>query len=759
MKRYKNLFFYMIVIGIFSVLIYYIFDAGRALEAGRNITIREMVNDQWDDLISSFYSNLKHPLALLLAQIVTIIIIARLFGLLFKSIGQPIVIGEIIAGIFLGPTVVGHYFPGFSELLFPVHSLGNLQLLSQVGLILFMFIVGMELDLNILKNRAKDAVVISGTSIIFPFTLGIGLAYFIYKSFSPMGITFSSFSLFIGIAMSITAFPVLARIVQERGIHKTKLGSMVITCAAVDDISAWLLLAVVIAIVKAGSFMSTLYVMIMTITYILIMIRVVKPFLQRIGELHASRENLTKPIVAIFFLVLMISSYATEIIGIHALFGAFVAGVIMPENVKFRSIFIEKVEDVSLVLLLPLFFVFTGLRTEIGLLNEWYLWQITGLIILVAVVGKFLGSALSARFVGQNWKDSLTIGALMNTRGLMELVVLNIGFDLGVLSPQMFAMMVIMALVTTFMTGPALSLINRIFKDEEKTETYQIVKPIANTLQVLISFGNPETGRVLLRLAHLFIKKQETSNVTALHFSPSNELNHYNIEHYERESFGPVNSESKLLHQKMNTVFKVSNDFYKDIIDHTNNGNYDMMLIGIGQSIYEGSGLGRTLGYLNALMRRDKFIKKVTGQEKFFEYSAFEERNRYLFEGSSIPVGIFLNKKFNKCDNLLLTIHNKKDIFLIDFALMIFENTDCQITIYDPEKIVFSRQQHIHSLQRMIQLDASRLNFVTANGLKKDMLQKHDLLLLSVIGWKDMLDSPTGLFNHVPSTLIMKNPG
>jgi len=557
--------------------------------------------------------------------------------------------------------------------------------------------------------------------------------------------------------MSITAFPVLARIVQERGIHRTRLGAIVITCAAVDDISAWFILAMVIAIVKAGSFLSALYIIALALVYLVIMIKVVRPFLQRIGELHASRENLTKPIIAIFFMVLIASAYATEVIGIHALFGAFVAGVIMPDNVKFRSIFIEKVEDVSLVLLLPLFFVYTGLRTEIGLLNELFLWKITGLIVLVAIVGKFLGSALAARFVGQNWKDSLTIGALMNTRGLMELVVLNIGFDLGVLTPEVFAMMVIMALVTTFMTGPALTFINKIYKEDAGGET--VAKPvlIGQVVRVLISFGNPETGRVLLRLAGNFMKKQEMSEVTALHFSPSTEMNQYAIVQYEKESFGPVNHEANQMNRKIQTIFKVSNDFYKDIIDETNNGKYNLLLIGIGQSIYEGSALGRTIGYLNALFRRERFIKKVTGQERLFEYSAFEERNRYLFDGSNIPVGVFVNKKFTKCDNLLLSIQTKADIFTIDFALLVFENTDCQITIYDPNKIILSRQQQIQSLQRIMFLNAEKVNIVTAIGMKKEQLQKYDLLFVSVLGWKEMLDSESVWLNYSPSTLILKD--
>lgn len=757
MKRYKNFFFYVLVLGVFSILIFWIFEAGHGLEVGRNITIRGIVNDQWQEFIDSLTYNLRHPLALLLAQIVTIIIVARFFGFVFKSIGQPTVIGEIIAGIVLGPSIVGYFFPGFSHGLFPTNSLNNLQLLSQFGLILFMFIVGMELDLKILKDKATDAVVISGTSIIFPFTLGIGLAYFIYETFAPVGIQFSSFSLFIGIAMSITAFPVLARIVQERGIHRTRLGSIVITCAAVDDITAWFLLALVIAIVKAGSFVSALYVIVLAFVYVLVMFKVVRPFLSRIGDLHASRENLTKPIIAIFFMVLILSAYSTEVIGIHALFGAFVAGVIMPDNVKFRSIFIEKVEDVSLVLLLPLFFVFTGLRTEIGLLNDWYLWKITGLIVLVAIIGKFLGSALSARFVGQSWKESLTIGALMNTRGLMELVVLNIGFDLGVLSPQVFAMMVIMALVTTFMTGPALTIINKLFKEDSGEKA--IVEPIliGQIVRILISFGNPETGRVLMRLANHFMRKQELSEVTALHFSPSTEMNQYAIVQYEKESFGPINNEASLLDQKVQTIFKVSNDFNKDIIEETNSGKYNLLLIGIGQSIYEGSSLGRTLGFVNALFRRDRLFKKVTGQEKLFEYSAFEERNRYLFDGSNIPVGVFVNKKFSKCENLLLYIQTKADIFTIDYALLIFENTECQISIYDPNKIVLSRQQNIQSLQRILFLNAGKVNFITAYGIKKEQLQKHDLMLVSVVGWKEMLVSEPVWLNYSPSTLILKD--
>ncbi|MDO9040052.1 MAG: cation:proton antiporter, partial [Bacteroidota bacterium] len=513
---------------------------------GRYVHLPEVGESQWLEFVNSFLHNLTHPLAILLAQIITIIITARILGWACKKIGQPTVIGEIIAGIVLGPSLLGMYFPEFFNSLFPDHSMGNLQFLSQIGLILFMFMVGMELDLKALKSKAHDAIVISHASIIFPFALGIGLAYFIYQTFAPSGVEFLSFGLFLGIAMSITAFPVLARIVHERGIHKTRLGAIVITCAAADDITAWCLLAAVIAIAKAGSFVSSLYTIAIAVGYVFLMIKMVKPFLKRVGDLYPSRETMSKQIVAIFFLTLIVSSYTTEVIGIHALFGAFMAGAIMPENTKFRNIFIEKVEDVALVLLLPLFFVYTGLRTEIGLINDLYLWKITGLIVLVAIVGKFIGSALAAKFVGQNWRDSLTIGALMNTRGLMELVVLSIGYDLGILSPEIFSMMVIMALVTTFMTGPALDLINRIFRKKPSLISEQVNQLIK--YKIILSFGNPEMGKSLLQLANRLVKKQSgNATVTALHLCPNSVLHHYNLEEYENESFYPVIQESKYL--------------------------------------------------------------------------------------------------------------------------------------------------------------------------------------------------------------------
>ncbi|MGL4584773.1 MAG: cation:proton antiporter, partial [Flavobacterium sp.] len=372
MSKFKNSFLYFIIIGGCSALMYWVVSKGVRLESD----VVKIVSDKsvFENFLGTIQDNLNLPLALLLAQIVTIVLVARVFGWICKKIGQPSVIGEIIAGIALGPSLVGTYFPEFSAALFPPQSLGNLGFLSQIGLILFMFVIGMELDLKVLKNKAYDAVLISHASIIIPFALGMTLAYYIFTSFAPHGVEFLSFGLFLGISMSITAFPVLARIVQERGLQKTRLGTIVITCAAADDITAWCLLAAVIAIVQAGSFTSSLYIMVLAITYVIIMLKLVKPFLARIAKYQSSSNLLSKGTVAIFLLTLIISAYCTEVIGIHALFGAFMMGAVMPDNMKIRNIFIEKVEDVAVILFLPLFFVYTGLRTEIGLLNEPYLW-------------------------------------------------------------------------------------------------------------------------------------------------------------------------------------------------------------------------------------------------------------------------------------------------------------------------------------------------------------------------------------------------
>jgi len=755
MKNYKNGAFYIAVTGGFTALMYWIIKEGKHLEINKTIAGSGIENGSWNDFLDSMLHNLQDPLAILLAQIVTIIIVARFFGWVFKKIGQPTVIGEIIAGIVLGPSLLGMYFPEFSSALFPVESLGNLKFLSQIGLILFMFVIGMELDLKVLKNKANEAVVISHASIVIPFALGIGLAYFVYNRFAPEGVKFLSFSLFMGIAMSITAFPVLARIVQERGLHKTKLGAIAITCAAADDITAWCLLAVVIAIVKAGTFVSSLYIIGLAALYVLAMLLVVKPFLRRIGELYGTKDTLVKPVVAIFFLTLIISSYATEVIGIHALFGAFMTGAIMPDVPKFRTIFIEKVEDVSLILLLPLFFVFTGLKTEIGLINDPYLWKVTGFIILVAVVGKFLGSALAAKFVGQSWSDSLTIGALMNTRGLMELIVLNIGLELKVLTPEVFTMMVIMALVTTFMTGPALDFINFIFKNKEVVVPEVMVNN--SKYKVLISFGNNEKGKSLLRLANSLTKKQKKSaSITAMHLYLSDEMHPFNTEEIEKDSFVPILEESKSLNQEINTLFKATMDIETEIADVANQGDYDLLLVGLGKSIFEGTILGKVIGFTTRIINPDRLIDKFTGKEGLFENSPFDERTRQIISKTKMPLGILIDKDLQKVNNVFIPIFTSEDSFLLDYAQKLIYNNNSKVEILDVNGDIHNNFVVQSALESLEQKYPNNINLMEDRIVKKEFLANQDVMIISLESWKALVDSRSVWLSGIPSVLILK---
>lgn len=403
--------------------------------------------------------NADHPLPRLILQLIVIVLAARAFGTLARRVGQPPVIGEIAAGLLLGPSLLGWMAPAASGFLFPSGSMPILQLLSQIGVLLFMFVVGVQLEPSYLRGKAQVAIAVSHFSIILPFTLGVALSLALYTHYAPPGVPFHAFALFCGIATSITAFPVLARILEERHLTHTPLGTAAITCAAVDDVTAWSILAFVVAITTADGAVETLLAIVgLSVIFVLLMIFVGRPVLQRVLNPDRMGDKLSKERIAIILAVLLSSALVTEIIGIHALFGAFVAGAVMPVGGKFRAVLRDRLESISSVFLLPLFFVYTGLRTQIGLLDHVASWAICLAIIVVATVGKVGGTVLAARWTGFQWRDSVALGALMNTRGLMELIALNVGYDLGILAPRIFAMMVLMALATTAMTGPLLSL-------------------------------------------------------------------------------------------------------------------------------------------------------------------------------------------------------------------------------------------------------------------------------------------------------------
>ncbi|MBA3484202.1 MAG: cation:proton antiporter [Pirellulales bacterium] len=396
---------------------------------------------------------MMHVLLALLA----IILLGRWLGQIFRHFGQPRVIGEMVAGIVLGPSLLGRISPDAMNFILPQEVGPYLGVIAQLGVILYMFLVGLELNAGLLRSHAHATVAISHASIVAPFALGTILALWLYQPLAPEGVPFTSFALFMGIAMSITAFPVLARILTDRKIDKTDLGVVALSCAATDDVTAWCLLAFVVGIVqdKAGSAIQTI---LLALAYIAFMFVIVRPLATRYFGHDAKKHP--KPRMAVWVLVaLLMSALTAEWIGIHAIFGAFLLGAIIPHDSDVARDFQHKLEDIVKILLLPAFFAYTGMRTEIGLISGWQAWAICGVIILVATLGKFGGTLAAARFTGLGWRTSAALGILMNTRGLMELVVLNIGLEMGVISPALFAMMVIMALVTTIATTPVLQIL------------------------------------------------------------------------------------------------------------------------------------------------------------------------------------------------------------------------------------------------------------------------------------------------------------
>lgn len=402
----------------------------------------------------------SNVLAHVLLALAAITLLARIIGGVFKRfLGQPAVIGEIVAGILLGPSMLGAISPAAQEFLLPTAAAPFLGILSKVGVVLFMFLVGLELDMQKIRNSTHATIAISHASILVPFLLGTTLALGIYRSYSTSDVSFTAFSLFLGVSLSVTAFPVLARILIDRGVQNSRLGTLALACAAVDDVTAWTLLAVVTAIASA-EVAGAAWTIGFLVVYIVAMFLVVKPLTARF-VIHEQRRQgpLSHTALAIVFVGLLLSAVATEAIGIHALFGAFLLGAILPHDGRLADGLRARLEDVVLVLFLPAFFAFTGMRTQIGLLDDAQDWTVCALIVLVATVGKLGGTLAAARLCGLGWRPSVALGVLMNTRGLMELIVLNVGLDLGVITPKVFTMLVIMALVTTFATTPILDLV------------------------------------------------------------------------------------------------------------------------------------------------------------------------------------------------------------------------------------------------------------------------------------------------------------
>jgi Kef-type K+ transport system membrane component KefB len=753
MRKYLLSYIIALLLGLLAV--YWILNAGKQLES--TVFTPHPVNHSLQGYIaeikSVFGETLRLDLSILIIQIITILGVSRAIGLLFARIGQPTVIGEILAGIILGPSLLGSWQPDLFQYLFPPASLPNLKFLSQIGLILFMFVVGMELDLKSIKKGFKDALFISYIGIIFPFVLGIGLAYYLYQTQGPKDMPFIAFGLFMGISMSITAFPVLARIVQERKLSKTRLGILALTIAAVDDISAWCLLAIVIAIVKAGSLASAVVTIFLSVAYVLFMLLILRPFMLRLGKIYSNRESISRGITAMVFITLLASAWVTEVIGIHALFGAFMAGVVMPSELQFRKILVEKTEDVAVVLLLPLFFVYTGLRTQINLLGDSTAWITCALIIAVAITGKFIGAFLAARIQKHTWKDSLSLGALMNTRGLMELIVLNIGFDLGILNPQIFAMLVIMALFTTFMTGPSLSFIEFIYKDR-KAEKVAAMQQQKNFYKVLISFGLASSGRKLLRLATQMLgHKNKAVEYKAIHVTLGADVSLINVEDFERQSFRPIIAEAEKLDVPLKKEYKFAADLFKEVDGQIQEDQTDLLLLGAGKSLYTGSLLGNIVGVTKSFAP-ENLLDTITGQRPILPINdLIDEKARSFIQDSDCDVAVMIDRNFSDADSIFIPVFRIEDAVLLKYAANFARNSGSEITLSD--------QQGFAEVEREIAYFntefPSKMKRFEDKLIQKSFLEEQDLMLITYESWRMLLESKSTWLDHLPSVLIIRS--
>ncbi|MEU2989653.1 cation:proton antiporter [Streptomyces griseoincarnatus] len=408
---------------------------------------------------------MSHPVPIieLLLSVTVVIVACRAGAVLMRLVGQPQVIGEIVTGVALGPTLLGRVWPAASDRLFPDSVVPTLDVLGQLGLLVFMLLLGIELDLASVRGNGRTAAAVSQAGIVLPFALGAALAYLVYDAQAPEGVSRAAFVLFFAVALSITAFPVLARILVERQLFDTPLGALAMTCAAVGDVVAWCMLTLVVALVGSGSPLEALTTGGWAVLLTVGMLVVVRPFLARLlrrGDGGKGGAEQDGTVVIVLFSGMCLSALATEAIGVHLLFGAFLFGLAVPRHSVVVQRSAERLGGVAVALLLPLFFVSTGLRTDFGAyLSGPEQWLLALAVTVVAVVGKWGGVSFAARLCRHNWREALSLGALMNCRGLTELVALNIGLDLGVLSRETFSVLVLTALVTTVATAPALSLL------------------------------------------------------------------------------------------------------------------------------------------------------------------------------------------------------------------------------------------------------------------------------------------------------------
>jgi Kef-type K+ transport system membrane component KefB len=728
-----------------GVLMYGIIKMGAHFDTTFHVKLQEepstrFLSESFSVFTDSLSENIQTPIAILLLQVITILFVARIFGYLFTKMKQPSVVGEIVAGIVLGPSVLAQFFPGVSAFLFAPESLGNINILSQIGLIFFMFVIGMELDIAEVKKKFNETILISHTGTFFPFLCGVVAAYFTYSHYAAHTTPFVPYALFIGISMSITAFPVLARIIQEKGLTKSHLGTLSLASAANGDVTAWCLLAAVIAIAQTGTFVGAVYTILFAALFLLFMFFVLRPFLNIIGNIYHNKEVVNKTIVAFMFFILIASAYTTEIAGIHALFGAFLAGVVMPSHIQFRKILTEKVEDVALTIFLPLFFVSTGLKTRIGLISTPSEWLICLMFILVAIFGKVIGTAIPARFTGESWKNSWYMGALMNTRGLMELIILTIGYEMKILSPSIFAMLVLMTLVTTFMTGPLLAFIKFCYRKKDTVP----LRPSRHSFRLLLSFGRASNGKTLLNVAQqVFANGKKKLDITALHLTVGTEVNPIHTENFENISFAPILEEAQQLNIPITTRYDVAYNAGQQIVSIVNQETFDFLLVGAGISM---SVLPQDI---EASKHKEVYYKW------FYPGDLLKDKTHQFINQTHSSVGVFVNRDFEKATEVIVILKNKKDVFLLEYARNLLVFNRAQIYISELGNAIEKNKLSEGNVREFLNAYPQTI-FVRSTNLPVELLSKQNFMLISYETWIDISDHEKETLQAMPSTLIIK---
>ncbi|NVB84166.1 MAG: universal stress protein [Kofleriaceae bacterium] len=538
---------------------------------------------------------LDDALSRFIAQLVVTIGLARLFARVARGLGQPAVTAEIIAGIVLGPSVIGAVAPAFSATLFPPGSVESLRTASQLGVVLFVFIIGLELDPSHLRGRTRAAIAIALLGIVVPFGLGAAAAW-------PVDVLVSSrpptleLALFMGAAMAMSAFPVLARILTEHRILRTRLGSLAIACAALEDLIAWCVLAFVVAVARTDEIGDAFATTGLAIAFIAAMVLLVRPLLERLVERSNAPLTLTHDVIALLVLGALASAWITHSIGVHLVFGAFVFGALIPKRDGFARALAEKLEDVVLVLLLPLFFVVTGLRTHIQMMGNASDLLACATVVVIACVGKVGATTLGARLTGHGWREAGALGILMNTRGLMELIVLNVGFELGVFSPTLFSIMVVMVLATTLVTGPVLS---RLYPARDAIREMLATVPSSvrdDSERIMVCVSHPRVGPPMVNIARALAKPM--TEILALHLT--REANDGSETPDGLEVLAPAVAQAEQLQMRIRPVAFSSADAADDIVRVADMRTPELVLLGYHKPLLSQALLG---GVVHTVLR------------------------------------------------------------------------------------------------------------------------------------------------------------